>query len=191
MQDFLLWFETGLTHILDLAGYDHICYVSALAILYTFHDWKKLLIQITAFTIGHSLSLAASVLEVVKVPQSIVEIIIPITIIITCIVNLINTYRTDIQAAKWNYILALIFGLIHGLGFSYLLKAMLGTSESIIAPLFAFNVGLEIGQIIIVGIVLFLTYSIEKLNLVKPTRWIQGVSITVLLIALNLLIERI
>jgi hypothetical protein len=190
MQDFQLWFQMGIEHILDFDGYDHICYIAALAILYNFQTWKPLLILITAFTIGHSLSLAASVLNVVKVPQNIIEIIIPLTIITTCLLNLKNIQVQHINQ-KANYGLALTFGLIHGLGFSYLLKSMLGTSEEILSPLFAFNVGLEVGQIVIVSAVLIITFILEKSNIFNLNYWRKGVSIAVLLIALKLLVERI
>ncbi len=191
MEDFQLWFQMGMEHILDFAGYDHICYVVALAIVYHFRTWKPLLIQVTAFTIGHSLSLAASVFDIVKVPQTIIEIIIPITIMITCGINIFNTFRVQAFAKKANYALALLFGLVHGLGFSYLLKAMLGKEESIVSPLFAFNIGLEAGQIAILLIVLSFTFLTEKIKLIKPNFLIQFVSFVVFAIALHLLLERI
>jgi HupE / UreJ protein len=191
MQDFQLWFQTGIEHILDFAGYDHICYVVALAIIYHFRTWRPLLIQITAFTIGHSLSLAASVLNIVKIPQTIIEIIIPITIIITCVINLIHTIPYGTFARNANFGLALCFGLIHGLGFSYLLKSMLGSAENITAPLLAFNIGLEVGQILIVSVVLCLSFMIEKSKIIKLSLWIQATSCLVLLIALRLLVERL
>jgi ABC-type antimicrobial peptide transport system permease subunit len=190
MQDFFLWFQTGLEHILDIEGYDHICYVVALAIMYHLQDWKALLIQITAFTVGHSLSLAASVFNVVNIPQHIIEILIPITIIITCVVNILAIAKQQ-SAQRLNYGLALFFGLIHGLGFSYLLKAMLGKSESVAQPLFAFNLGLEIGQLLIVALALGLTFILQKFKIFPLLRWQQLVSGLVLLIALQLLIGRI
>jgi hypothetical protein len=191
MQDFQLWFQTGMEHILDFAGYDHICYVVALAIVYHFRTWRPLLIQVTAFTIGHSLSLAASVFDVVRVPQNVIEIIIPITIMVTCAINMINTVQHQAFAKKANYALALLFGLIHGLGFSYLLKAMLGKEESVVSPLFAFNIGLEAGQIAIVLVVLSLSFLVEKTKIIKSSLWIQSISLSVFAIALQLLVERI
>jgi hypothetical protein len=190
MQDFSLWLETGMTHILDINGYDHICYVVALAIMYSFRTWKPLLFLITAFTLGHSLSLGASTLNIVKVPQNIIEIIIPLTIIVTCILNLRNHFNQEAFAQKANYGLALFFGLIHGLGFSYLLKSMLGKSENILAPLFSFNLGLEIGQLIIVFIVLILTFFVKKSNTLRVDFWQKGISVLVLLVALKLFVER-
>jgi hypothetical protein len=192
MQDFNLWFQTGLEHILDLEGYDHICYIFALAISYRIMQWKPLFIQITAFTIGHSLSLAASTLELVKIPQPIIELVIPLTIVITCLANIYNSFKNDNSiSVTLNYSMALSFGLIHGLGFSYLLKSMLGKSGSIIFPLFSFNIGLEMGQILIVAFVFLLTYIVEKSNIFSHKYWTRAISITIGLIALNLLQDRI
>jgi hypothetical protein len=191
MRDFQLWFQTGMEHILDFAGYDHICYVVALAVSYHFRTWRPLLIQVTAFTIGHSLSLGASVFDIVQVPQNIIETIIPITIMVTCGINIINTFQYQAFAKKANYALALLFGLIHGLGFSYLLKAMLGKEENVLSPLFAFNIGLEAGQIAIVLVVLSLSFLTKKSKIMKSALWIQLVSFSVFAIALRLLVERI
>ena len=190
MKDFQLWFQIGMEHILDFAGYDHICYIAALAIMYHFKTWKPLLIQVTAFTIGHSLCLAASVFDVIKAPQNIIEVIIPITIIITCAINIFNIFQNQAFAKKANYAMALLFGLVHGLGFSYLLKAMLGKEESIVSPLFAFNIGLELGQIAILLIVLSFTFLVEKSKLINPKHWIQVASATIFIVALHLLFER-
>src|ERR1700751_2770888 len=149
MHDFWLWFTTGLQHILDLNGYDHICYVTALTVLFPTHEWKKLLILITAFTIGHSLTLALSVLNLISPSQKLIECLIPITIILTCLYN-IKSFKNPPKGVSVNYILALTFGFIHGMGFSYLLKSLLGREESIIGTLFSFNIGLEAGQLVIV-----------------------------------------
>src|ERR1035437_2592049 len=119
MQNFWLWFSTGLQHILDFNGYDHICYVAALTVLFPLSEWKKLLILITAFTIGHSLTLALSVFNFISPPQKIIECLIPLTILATCVYNI--TSRNNLQkSVTFNYVLALIFGFIHGMGFSYL-----------------------------------------------------------------------
>src|SRR6185436_15617488 len=115
MSDFQLWFGTGLEHILDLKGYDHILYIIALSIIFSQKQWKQLLWLVTAFTLGHSLTLALSVLNVIRMPQSIVEIWIALTILISCILNL-KDLRTDERNFKYRYITAAIFGCIHGLG---------------------------------------------------------------------------
>ena len=156
--------ELGFDHILDPQGYDHILFVVALCAIYLIQDWKKVLILVTAFTIGHSLTLALSSLKIVNISASLVEKLIPITIILTCIYNIWKA-RTNLPSKQStvreekvmaNYVLALGFGLIHGLGFSNFFKAMLGRDESIVMPLLSFNIGVELGQIVIVLASLFL-----------------------------------
>ena len=161
MNEFWLWFNTGTEHILDWNGYDHILYVMALCVLFSVKEWKKLLKLVTAFTIGHSLTLAVSALNIFTMKQGIIEVLIPITILFTCIVNLyykrLNSVQRDNRNPKnytFNYALALLFGFIHGMGFSYLLKSMLGKEESVVFPLLSFNLGLELGQLIIVAVML-------------------------------------
>lgn len=191
MSDFSLWFSTGLAHILDLEGYDHICYVVALAIMFSWRAWKPLLILVTAFTIGHSLSLALSIFEVVKIPQESVEFFIPLTIAVTCLSNLYAIYQGNIRFNKGNYVIALLFGLIHGLGFSYLLKMMLGKEENAFFPLLSFNLGLEFGQAVIVTMTVFLTFAVVEVVQIPKKIWQTVVSISVLCISLFLLIGRI
>ena len=160
MSEFQLYFVIGKDHILDYAnGYDHILFVLALCAVYVVGDWKKILILVTAFTIGHSITLALSTLNMISVNASLVEFLIPLTIFITAVSNLFRKETSLTQSrVQVNYFLALFFGLIHGMGFSNYLKALLGKDQSILTQLFAFNVGLEFGQIIIVGIFLAVSF---------------------------------
>ena len=165
MSEFQLYFVLGKDHILDYAnGYDHILFVLALCAVYIVGDWKKLLILVTAFTIGHSITLALATLNIISVNGTWIEFLIPLTIFITSVSNL---FRRDpsptMNRIQLNYFFALFFGLIHGMGFSNYLKALLGKDQSIVTQLFAFNIGLEFGQIIIVGI--FLAVSFIAINL--------------------------
>lgn len=197
MNEFLIWFTTGLEHILDWKGYDHILYIIALCIMFSLKQWKKILTLVTAFTTGHSLTLAASALNVITVKQAYIEILIPFTIIITCLVNLYYSKRFDTaQRDKsfnyyLNYSLALCFGFIHGMGFSYLLKSMLGKEESIVFPLLSFNLGLEIGQLIIVASVLLFSVFLSRFTEHRKKIIQQTVSLSVCAVAIFLLIERI
>lgn len=196
MNDFLIWFTTGLEHILDWKGYDHILYVIALCVMFSVNQWKKLLVLITAFTIGHSLTLAASVMDLVTVKQIYIEVLIPVTIITTCLVNIWFSRKqidlnTDKNKYNINYILALCFGFIHGMGFSYLLKSMLGKEESIVFPLLTFNLGLEIGQLIIVVFVLLFSVFLSRFTEFRKKSIEQTVSLTVLVVAVFLFIERL
>lgn len=161
MNDFYIWFITGLEHIADLNGYDHMLFLLALCGVYSFKDWKNLLILITAFTIGHSVTLALSVLNYIIIKSEWIEFFIPVTILSTCILNLKNLDK-PVKNQSVKYILTLFFGLIHGLGFSYLLKSLLGKEENISLPLFAFNIGLEAGQIIIVGLIFLISLTLTS-----------------------------
>jgi hydrogenase/urease accessory protein HupE len=146
MQNFWLWFSTGITHITDLTGYDHILFLMVLCVPYSFKQSKHLLWLITAFTIGHSISLAISVLGIFSSNTAAVEWLIALSILILAVQNISN-FGPNQGASKWvNYGLTTLFGLIHGLGFSTLLRAMLGKTESLAFPLFSFNLGIEVGQ---------------------------------------------
>lgn len=193
MSEFGLYFGLGQEHILDYAnGYDHILFVLALCAVYLVRDWKKILILVTAFTIGHSITLALATLQLVSVDPAFIEFLIPLTIFITAVSNLfkkeenLNTGKVQI-----NYVFALLFGLIHGLGFSNYLRAILGKNQSILSQLLAFNLGLEFGQIIVVAI--FLALSFLVVDLLKVTRrdWKMVLSSAIAGIAIILMKDRL
>ena len=156
---FKTYLELGFTHILDINAYDHILFVIALCAVYKINEWRKILILVTAFTIGHSITLALSALKIVVFPADIIEFLIPLTILVTAIFNVTHRHHAE-KMVKLNYALALFFGWIQGLGFSNFFKALMGPDESIIGPLFAFNVGVELGQIIIVGMTVLCGYLV-------------------------------
>lgn len=190
MQDFWLYFQLGREHIADWQGNDHILFVTALCLRYLLKDWKKVLILVTAFTIGHSITLALSVFNIINIPSSWIEFLIPITIVITALSNL---RRTDIEPkGKFPlvYFYALFFGLIHGLGFSNYLKSLLGKSSSIISELLAFNLGLEAGQLLIVAGVLLISWLFVSLFKVPRREYIVFMSGAVFGIAFIMAIER-
>src|SRR5689334_23831032 len=159
MTEFQLYFGLGKDHILDYSnGYDHILFVIALCALYQMRDWRQVLVLVTAFTLGHSITLALSTLRIINVKVELIEFLIPITIFITAASNIFR--REDSfsgRAVQINYFYAAFFGLIHGLGFSNYLRSILGKDKTIVSQLLAFNLGLEFGQIIIVAV--FLTAS--------------------------------
>jgi hypothetical protein len=190
MSNFSLWFNTGFGHILDWAGYDHICYITVLTILFPAREWRKLLVLITAFTIGHSLTLALSTLDIIHPPKYWIEILIPVTILVTCIFTIAKRDK-PLKKVSFNYVLALFFGLIHGMGFSYLLKSMLGREESIVGPLFSFNVGLEAGQLVIVAAVLLISVILERVFRIAKREYVLFISSAVFGVAGVLLMERI
>ncbi|MEC5146734.1 HupE/UreJ family protein [Chitinophaga sp. 212800010-3] len=165
-----LYFQLGWQHIINWEGYDHILFVIALSAIYLLRDWRKVLVLVTAFTVGHSITLALSVLNIIRIPASLVEFLIPVTICVTAISNILRR-GDDPQHLQLNYFYALFFGLIHGLGFSNYLKSLLGNQANIVKPLLGFNLGLEFGQILIVMCILLVSSLIVKLGEVKRGDW--------------------
>lgn len=193
MSEFALYFGLGKDHILDYVnGYDHILFVLALCAVYIIRDWKKILILVTAFTIGHSITLALATLNIIHVQTDAIEFLIPLTIFITAVANLFKK-ETELSKTRIqiNYVFALFFGLIHGLGFSNYLRALLGKQENIVSPLFAFNLGLELGQIIVVAIFLVISFILIELAKVPRRDLRMVLSSAIAGIALVLMKDRI
>lgn len=153
MHNFYIWFSTGISHIINWEAYDHVLFLFALCSIYTWKQWKKMLMLITAFTIGHSLTLALSVFQVLTLNMAFVEFLIALTIVVTCLYNIRFNKADEENKNNTSFWMAACFGLIHGLGFASVLKEML-FDDHILLPLFSFNVGLEVGQLFIV-IILF------------------------------------
>ncbi len=193
MSEFWLYFVLGREHILDYAnGYDHILFVVALCALYVWRDWKKILILVTAFTIGHSITLALATLQLISVKTELVEFLIPLTIFTTAVSNLFKKEDSfGHKNVQINYVFALFFGLIHGMGFSNYLRALLGKAQNITSPLLAFNLGLELGQIIVVFIFLIISYILVDLLKVHRRDWKMIISSAIAGIAFILIKDRI
>lgn len=191
MNDFQMYLHLGFKHIIDLRGSDHILFIVALTARYIWTDWKQLLILVTAFTIGHSVTLALSVLQWVNLPINLIELLIPVTILITVFTNFgVKSFNFS---SKYPiiYFFALFFGLIHGLGFSNYLRSLLGKEESILVPLFSFNLGLELGQLLIVSVILIISFIFVSLLKLDRKRVVQVISGIVFLLAANMVWERI
>jgi len=176
MSDFQLYLQLGFQHITDVNGYDHIMFVIALCAIYRPNDWKKLAVLVTAFTLGHSVTLALATLQVITYRTEVIEFLIPITIFLTCILNFFhkssdNTRFQKEKSSSLRYPMAMAFGLIHGMGFSNYLRSLLGKEESLIKPLLAFNVGLELGQLLIVLLTLVVSFLILDIFKVKKHDW--------------------
>ncbi|MEO9965361.1 MAG: HupE/UreJ family protein [Reichenbachiella sp.] len=190
MSEFQLFFILGTEHILDINAYDHILFVIALSAVYQATDWKKVLILVTAFTIGHSVTLALVALDVFSVNSVWVEFLIPVTIFITAAFNIWRREAyLSADMSKLNYYFALFFGLIHGMGFSNYLKGIIGKETSILEELFAFNLGLELGQVIIVTAFMVIGYLMNKYISISRKDWILAISSAVAGIAITLMIE--
>jgi hypothetical protein len=190
MDQFKFFFKEGANHILELEAFDHMLFVVALCALYLAQDWNKVLILVTAFTIGHFITLALSTLDILSFPSDIIEFLIPVTIFVAAFSNILrktNTLRPGF--ININYFFALFFGLIHGLGYAYQLKSIMGRSQSIVTELLAFNLGLELGQIIIVGIFMVISFIFVGLAGVTKRDWNLVISAAIAGVAIMLMIE--
>jgi hypothetical protein len=191
MDEILLYGRLGFKHIIDLGGVDHILFVLALTLRYVWSDWKKILVLVTSFTIGHSLTLALSTLSLMDISVNWIEFLIPVTILITAVSNFWVKDFEFKQRYSAHYGLALFFGLIHGLGFSNYLKSLLGKEESLLGPLFSFNIGLELGQILIVGVILAVSYGFISLLNLPRKMYVRYGSILAISLSLRMILERL
>ena len=192
MSDFQLYLQLGFQHITDVNGYDHILFVIALCAVYRPSDWKKLAILVTAFTLGHSVTLALATLQIITYHTEVIEFLIPITIFLTCVLNFFHksvdsTRFQKEKSSSLRYPMAMAFGLIHGMGFSNYLRSLLGKEESLLNPLLAFNVGLELGQLLIVMFTLVISFLMLEVFRVKKHDWnlilsgmVAGVALTLI-----------
>ena len=190
MHEFWMYTQIGFNHIANLSGMDHILFVAALCIRYQFSDWKKWLILITAFTIGHSITLVLSVFNYLDFSTNWIEFLIPVTILITSISNMFVKKFSFNTKFPVIYFFALFFGLVHGLGFSFYLKSLLGMQQNIAPALLAFNWGLEIGQILIVMAILVISFIFVTLLKAPRRDIILIVSGGILALSLQMAIER-
>ncbi|AEL26075.1 HupE/UreJ family protein [Cyclobacterium marinum] len=191
MNQFQLYFNLGIQHILDLKGFDHILFVLALAVVYMMKDWGRILVLVTAFTIGHSLTLALATLNVIRINTDLVEFLIPVTIAITALVNIFKPKSASGRGVQINYLFALCFGLIHGLGFSNYLRTLLGKEQSIFTPLLAFNLGLEVGQVVIVVLFLLVSTLITGIFRVNKKEWVLVISSIILGMSFMILLDSV
>lgn len=189
MSEFTTYLTLGFHHISDLNAYDHILFIVALCAVYEIHQWRRILILVTAFTLGHSVTLALATLGWLPVPAAVIEFLIPVTIFLTALLNAIEKVdQASPRKMYFNYGLAMFFGLIHGMGFSNYLRMLLGQEESIVTPLFAFNVGLELGQLLVVACVFAVAVVAMNLIRIQHREWnlfVSGGAAGIALILMN------
>ncbi len=177
MNDF--WFNVsyGLNHVLDINGYDHVLFLMVLAVPYAFRDWKRVLILVSLFTLGHTLSLFLAAYNIVSVNGTLVEFLIPVTILIAALYNVFTAGKAS-KAKRVNLLMfaALFFGLIHGLGFAREFKMFIGQTEEKLIPLIEFAIGIELAQVIIVFVVLFIGFLFQTLFRFSNRDWILVLS---------------
>ncbi|GGE25591.1 HupE/UreJ family protein [Psychroflexus planctonicus] len=177
MEEFWLYFKLGLTHVLDANAYDHILYLTALVAAYTFSSWKRVFYLVSIFTIGHMLSLALAAYKLVQVDISIVEFLIPVSIIIAAVYNLISA-KKNIESQKVNllYFVTLFFGLVHGFGFSTYFKMISESADNMTLLLVEFALGIEVAQLIVVSVVLILGFIFQNIFNFAKRDWILVIS---------------
>jgi len=172
MDSFGFYVQLGFEHISDFAGYDHMLFLVALCAIYSTEQWKSLLVLVTAFTIGHSVTLVLSSLDLFKIPSNLIEFLIPVTIFLTALNNIMGPNPAD-KASKMtkNYAMALFFGFIHGMGFSNYFKALLMDASSVVMPLLGFNIGIELGQLMVVFFIVSTAYLFLSKLAIKHRDW--------------------
>lgn len=191
MSEFWLYFKLGLHHVLDINGYDHVLFLIALMVPYAFKDWKRVLLLVTLFTVGHTLSLILSVFGVVYINPTLVEFLIPITILVTAVFHLFTAGKSSKnESISFVAIVALFFGIIHGLGFSSYFKSILpGDASDKLLPLLEFALGIEAAQILVVFVVLILSYIVQTFFRFSKRDWALVMSAFIIGVVLPMIIE--
>lgn len=189
MQDIGFYFKLGWEHIISAGALDHQLFIAALVAIYLLKDWKQVLVLVTAFTIGHSLTLALSVFDVIRFSSKWVEFLIPLTIVITAVSNLFQKKFTP-KSIRINYFLALFFGLVHGMGFANSIRFMLASDQSIGWSLLGFNIGLEVGQIVVVTVLLLLAQLLINVFRINRREWVIFLSAAAFGLSLKMVLDR-
>ena len=191
MSEFWIYFEIGMRHVLDISAYDHVLFLIALTVPYAFKDWKRVLILISIFTIGHTLALLLSVYGVVTVKPHLIEFLIPITILITAIFHLFTAGKSSKnESISVIGFVTLFFGIIHGIGFANYFKTLLSGSDSDkLIPLLEFSIGIEAAQIIVVFVVLLLSYVVQTFFRFSKRDWTLVMSSFVIGVVLPMIVE--
>ncbi|MCD0475181.1 HupE/UreJ family protein [Flavobacterium sp. EDS] len=191
MSDFWIYFQIGLKHVLDIHAYDHVMFLMALTIPYSFKDWKRILLLVTVFTVGHTLALLLSVYGVITIKVNIIEFLIPITILITAFFNFFTAGKSSkTESINLVFFITLFFGIIHGLGFSNYFKTILGGSPtSKLLPLGEFALGIEAAQIIVVFVVLIISYIVQTIFRFSKRDWTLAMSAFIIGVVIPMVIE--
>lgn len=172
MHPFEFYLKLGFEHIANLNGYDHILFLVVLCAVYQISQWRNIVILVTAFTIGHSITLFIVSLDFFSIPSRIIKLLIPITILITSLQNVINIKQIENSSRMGkNYFMALFFGLIHGMDFSNYFKALIMSPDEIVIPLLGFNIGIELGQLLIVLFIVLISFIFLNIIKIKHLKW--------------------
>ncbi|MBC7439170.1 MAG: HupE/UreJ family protein [Flavobacterium sp.] len=191
MSEFWIYFQIGLRHVLNIKAYDHILFLIALTVPYSFKDWKRVLILISIFTLGHTISLLLSLFGIISIKAVFVEFLIPVTILITAFFNLFTSGKSSKkESISIIGFITLFFGIIHGLGFSNYFKSILsGSAKEKLIPTLEFALGIEAAQIIVILIVLILSFAVQTIFRFSKRDWTLVMSSFVIGVVLPMIIE--
>jgi hypothetical protein len=191
MSEFWIYFQIGLKHVLDIHAYDHVLFLIALAVPFSFKDWKQIVMLVSMFTIGHTLALLLSIFGIIAIKVNVVELLIPITILITALFNLFTAGKSSKkESINLVFFITLFFGIIHGLGFSNYFKSILGGSPSSkLIPLGEFALGIEAAQIVVVFVVLVLSYIVQTVFRFSKRDWTLVMSAFIIGVVLPMIVE--
>jgi len=191
MSEFWIYFQIGLRHVLDIKAYDHVLFLIALTVPYSFKDWKRVLVLVSLFTAGHTMALVLSVFGLIVVQATLVEFLIPITILTTAIFHLFTAGKSSKQSSiSIIGFITLFFGIIHGLGFSNYFKTLLpGKGTDKLLPLLEFAFGIEAAQIIVVLVVLLASYIVQTVFRFSRRDWTLVMASFVIGVVMPMIIE--
>lgn len=191
MSQFWIYFQIGLKHVLDIHAYDHVLFLIALTVPHTFKDWKRILLLVSVFTIGHTVALVLSVFGIIAVKVNIVEFLIPITIFITALYHLFTAGKASKNdGVNLIFFVTLFFGIIHGLGFSNYFNTILGgTATSKLLPLGEFALGIEVAQLVVVFVALLLSYIVQTVFRFSKRDWALVMSAFIIGVVIPMIIE--
>ena len=190
LDSFLKFLELGLYHIVNFKSYDHILFLVILTIPYLFKDWKRLLLLVSSFTLGHTLSLLLGVYDIVNLNVNVTEWLIPFTIIVMALYNIL----TSGKSSKYSnpivlFSVVLFFGFIHGLGFADAFESLVRSNESTLLSVLEFALGIELGQFIIVFCVLFFGFIGQTIFRFSVRDWVMVLSAVVIGLMLPLIVN--
>jgi hypothetical protein len=189
MEDFVFYFKLGWHHIISVDAFDHLFFIMALTSIYLLKDIKQVLLLVTAFTIGHAISLSLSALNLVKINSDFVELLIAVSIIFTAEIQFVKSLHPK-APFRFKYVFALLFGLLHGLGFANTIRFILAESQQITLPLLSFNIGLEVGQILVVLLMLLMAKLFVEIIGLPQKWWIRIINTIALAAGIYLCITR-
>lgn len=190
IDNFLSNFQDGVYHVLQINAYDHILFLIVLTVAYLFKDWKRVLLLVTVFTLGHCISLALTTYDVVSVNATLIEFLIPLTILTVGLFNIFTAgKKSHGKTVGLLFLATLFFGLIHGLGFVVTFESMITKSENKLLALLEIGLGIEVGQIVVAFIVIFLSFLCQTIFRFSKRDWVMVMSAIVVGFVLPMLIQ--